>query len=116
LTLYGIILVWYSTQGPEDEQAIREELMTLAAKYRAIGITLGLSFDELDSIRCGCLGDPKQALGVVINTWLKQSYNVGRFGLPSWRSLVNAVDSPAGGSNHALAKRIACKHKGIVED
>jgi hypothetical protein len=26
------------------------------------------------------------------------------------------VDSPAGGSNHALAKRIACKHKGIVED
>jgi hypothetical protein len=91
-------------------------LIILAAKYDAIGITLGLSSGDLEAIRRDCVGDAKRAMGQVIRTWLKQSYNVGRFGLPSWRSLVDAVDSPAGGSNHALAKRIACKHKGIVED
>ena len=90
--------------------------MCLAAKYDSIGITLGLPSGELEAIRRGCLGDPKLAVGVVINTWLKQSYNVGKFGLPSWRSLVKAVDSDAGGSNHAFAKRIASKHKSIVED
>ena len=99
----------------DNEQAVREEVMRLAARYDGIGITLGLPSDELEVIRRGCLGDPKLALGQVINTWLKQSYNHDRFGLPSWRSLVKAIDSHAGGSNHALAKKIASKHKGTVE-
>ena len=89
--------------------------MCLAAKYDNIGITLGLPSGELEVIRRGSLGDLKQALGQVINTWLKQSYNHNRFGLPSWRSLVKAIDSHAGGSNHALAKKIASRHKGTVE-
>ena len=116
--LHGIILllVWYSTQGLEDEQAVREELMTLAEKFDYIGITLGLSSGDVEVTRRECVGDTKRGLGQVIRTWLKQSYNVARFGLPSWRSLVDAVDSPAGGSNHALAKRIASKHRGILED
>ena len=116
--LHGIILllVWYSTQGLEDEQAVREELMTLAAKFDDIGITLGLSYGDLEATCRECVGDTKRGLGQVIRTWLKQSYNVGKFGLPSWRSLVDAVDSSAGGSNHALAKRIASKHKSMLED
>ena len=28
-------------------------------------------------------------------------------GPPTWRRLVEAVDNPAGGSNHSLAERIA---------
>ena len=115
--LYGIVLlVWYSTLGLEDEQAVRKELMTLAAKFDDIGITLGLSSGDLEATRRECVGDTKRALGQVIRTWLKQSYNVARFGPPSWRSLVDAVDSSAGGSNHALAKRIASKYKGILKD
>ena len=102
------------TQGPEDEQTIREELMCLAAKYYEIGITLGLSSNELEVIAHECVRDVKRALGRVIQTWLSQSYNVARFGLPSWRALVKAIDSSAGGSNHALAKRIASKHTGRV--
>ena len=89
--------------------------MCLAAKYDSIGITLGLSSGELEAISRECIGDTKRALGQVIRTWLRQSYNVVRFGLPSWRSLVKAVNSPAGGSNHALANRIASKHKGTVK-
>ena len=117
LMLRGIILIClYSTQGPEDEQSVRDELMSLAARYDGIGITLGLSSGELEIIRRDCVGDSRRALGQVIRTWLRQSYNVGVFGPPSWRSLVKTVDSPAGGGNHVIAKRIASKHKGIVED
>ena len=115
--LRGIILIClHSTKGPEDEQSIRDELMSLAARYDGIGITLGLSPGELEVIRRNCVGDAKGALGQVIRTWLRQSYNVGMFGPPSWRSLVKMVDSPAGGESPMLAKRIASKHKGIVED
>ena len=89
--------------------------MTLAARYESFGITLGLLSSELEAIRCECVGDTKRALGQVIRTWLKQSYDVDTFGPPSWRSVVKAVDSSAGGSNHALAKKIASKHKGIAE-
>ena len=89
--------------------------MSLAAKYDSIGITLGLSSGELEAISRECVGDTRRALGQVIQTWLKQSYNVAKFGLPSWRSLAKAVDSSAGGGNHALAKRIACRHNGTVE-
>ena len=73
---------------------------------------LGLPSNELDAITRGCNGDPKRAIGQVVTAWLKQSYKVEKFGFPSWRTLVKAVDSPAGGYNHALAKKIASSHLG----
>ena len=114
IVCYRIVLISHSTQGLEDKQAVREELVTLAAKYESVGITLGLSSSELEVIGHDCVHDAKRALGRVIQTWLEQSYNVDRFDLPSWRSLVKVVDSHTGGDNHALAKKIASKHKGIV--
>ena len=107
-----IIIVF---QVSEDEQAIREELLCLAARYRSIGITLGLPSGMLDTIRCDYACNCEGALGQVIRTWLKQSYNVDRFGPPSWRSLVKVVYSSAGGNDRALAKKIAAKHKRTVE-
>ena len=114
IVCYGIVLISHSTQGLEDEQTVREELVSLAAKYEDVGITLGLSSSKLKVIGHDCVRDAKRALGRVIQTWLEQSYNVDRFGLPSWRSLVKAVDSHTGGDNHVLAKKIASKYKGIV--
>ena len=66
----------------------------------------------MESIRLKSLGDPKLAMGEVISTWLKQSYDVERHGLPSWRRVVEAVDSGAGGTNHVLAKEIASTYQG----
>ena len=51
-------------------------------------------------------------MGEVISTWLRQSYDVERHGLPSWRRVVEAVDSGAGGANYVLAKEIASKYQG----
>ena len=89
-----------------------ETVIKVAAKYDSVGMMLGLPSNELDAITRWCLGDPKRALSQVVTTWLKQSYNVEKFGFPSWRALVKAIDSHAGGYNHALAKRIASRHQG----
>ena len=38
---------------------------------------------------------------------------VKRFGNPTWRRLVEAVEDPVGGNDHALAQKIAAKHPGM---
>ena len=83
----------------------------MAARYYSFGGALRLSTRELDQIRED-YHSSEQALGQVINIWLKQRYSVERFGLPSWRMLVKAVDSRAGGGDHALAKKITFAHPG----
>ena len=50
---------------------------------------------------------------MVLIKWLKKSYNVGKYGPSTWRMLVKAVDSPAGGNNRALPETIAEKLPGM---
>ena len=45
--------------------------------------------------------------------WLNQTYETDRFGLPSWKLLVDAVAHRRGGNNPALARQIATKHNGM---
>ena len=49
-------------------------------------------------------------LNNVLLVWLRQKYNVERFGTPTWRKLVEAIDDPAGANNHRLAKIISLHH------
>ena len=56
------------------------------------------------------MGDIPQCFTEVLLAWLRHRYKVDRHGLPTWRRLVEAVDSPSGGNNHALAKAIASQH------
>ena len=51
-----------------------------------------------------------QAFSEMLLVWLRHSYNVDKHRPPTWRRLVEAVDSDAGGNNHALAKKIASNH------
>lgn len=52
----------------------------------------------------------------VLAEWLQKAYNTTRFGDPSWELLVAAVAHPAGGSDRALAERIAGKYNGKCND
>ena len=45
----------------------------------------------------------------VITDWLKRNYNVKRFGPPTWKALVEAVQATTGGYK-ALAEKIAKLH------
>ena len=55
------------------------------------------------------------ALQKVIILWLKQNYNVSRFGEPTWRMLVKAVAQRSGGGDGALARRMAKNHPAVID-
>ena len=73
---------------------------------------MGLPPAELDKISKNCPCDCEEAFSQVINTWLKQLYDVSKHGRPSWKKLVDTVASEAGGRNPALAMKITDAHRG----
>ena len=91
----------------EDHFDVLDEISTLESRYYQIGIGLRLKPKDVESID---KEDPSRALSKVVKMWLKQQYNVQRHGPPTWRMLVKAVDSSAGGNDHTLAEKIASKH------
>ena len=93
-----------------EEDDLREVFrcaVNLKTCYYELGIELGLPPHELDAIQSENIS---QALTNVLLAWLRQRYITDKYGLPTWRRLVEVVDSPAGGNNHALAKAIASEH------
>ena len=80
--------------------------------YYSLGRSLRLQSADLKAIREAYPSefDAEQALEDMLLLWLHQKYNVERFGPPTWRMLVEAVDKKSGGNNHDLAKEIASNH------
>ena len=95
----------------DDIFDVKNELITVAARWRDVGIALHLKFDTLDNIENRCINEPHRCLELMVTEWLKRNYNLKRFGEPTWQKLVDAVNSPAGGANRALAIDIARRHK-----
>ena len=96
--------------GEEDFHDVYGEIFTLTESYFKLGIVLGLPLQELGKIKKGFPSDLDQAFSEMLSVWLRHSYNIDKHRPPTWRRLVEAVDSDAGGNNHALAKKIASKH------
>ena len=84
----------------------------MAHKWKGIGLALRLSPNLLDKIHHKNYVDIENYLRDVLTEWLKKAYNTARFGDPSWKLLVEAVAHPAGGSDRALADKIAKKYNG----
>ena len=89
------------------------ECINIQSSYYQFGIELGLPLREMDAIKKAFHQDITQAFTEVLSIWLRHRYDVKRYGPPTWRRLVEAVDSSTGGSNHALAKKIAGNHHSI---
>lgn len=95
----------------EDELCeVFQEVVDIQSTYYQLGMLLGLPPRELEAIQKAFDKDITQCLTKVLLVWLSQRYNVEKYGHPTWRRLVEAVDNPAGGTNHRLAKAIASKH------
>ena len=99
--------------GEEHATDIMKVTASLSAKFYSLGMMLGLPASELDKIRGEFYHDWDQALKQVIIAWLRLLYDVTNHGCPSWKRLVEAIASEAGGKNRALAKTIADIHQGI---
>ena len=96
--------------GEDDLSDIMHEIISVKARFYAVGRALGLSLGELNAIRQANAQDVEQGLNDVLVQWLHQKYNIEKFGLPTWKRLIDAVDNPAGGNNPALAQHIASRH------
>lgn len=81
------------------------------AKWKKIGIWLGLSPGTLEIIEKtdDC---PTDRMTAVLTNWLRENYNVERFGEPTWRIVVQVMAHPAAGNNKAHALCIAREHPG----
>jgi hypothetical protein len=88
-----------------------EEVLDIKSMCFALGRSLRLRNDNLEAIRKKYPDhDAEQALNDVLLLWLNKEYNVERFGPPTWRMLVEAVNKKSGGNNYELAKQIALNH------
>ena len=101
-----------SYTGEDDLLDVLEEVHSIQFAYLSLGQWLRLSNDDLKAIHKVYPDDSMadQALKDVLLLWLNQKYKVERFGPPTWRMLVEAVDKKTGGNNHELAKEIALNH------
>ena len=89
---------------------VHSEVIGIKPNYYEFGIRLGLPPREMDAVQKAFRQDISQAFIEVLQIFLKHRYNIQEHGPPTWRKLVEAVDNPAGGNNHALAKKIAKVH------
>ena len=105
-------LVHLSLIGDDDLFDLLKEMTSIASSWKAIGIGLRIGFGRLETIQNDNAGNSRACLSAMLTCWLQRSYNVGRFGEPTWRTVVKVVADPAGGDNRALALSIAEQHQG----
>ena len=100
---------WIVCLDEDDVTDVHEEVLTLKSLYFPLGQCLRLASDDLKAVR-EAYPNTDQALREVLLLWLHQTYKVDKYGPPTWRQLVQAVDKKTGGDNHELAKQIASSH------
>ena len=93
---------------------MNDEVISLVGKWRKLATGLRIPLTLVALIFSNPSNDSEQCLLELLGEWLKQSYDVKRYGHPSWRALVRAVASSPGGGNPALAGSIADKHPGRI--
>ena len=82
------------------------------AKWDTLCSSLGISPDVLSAIEKEHGYDTGVCLHRGLTHWLKRNYDTKKYGPPTWRMLVAAVDNSSGGNDSALALDIAEKHRG----
>eukprot|EP00731_Ephydatia_muelleri_P004241 Em0002g417a len=97
-------------QNENDLVDVLEEVSDVATDWNGLGLKLGLRPSTLEEIEEIGSTQPQHLLKKTLTAWLRQNYNVKRYGLPSWATLCKAVKSRVGGNNRALACKIAKKH------
>ena len=74
-------------------------------RWKSLGLNLGLLWSKLEVIERDYKFTDEQ-LQAVLTEWLKQNYDLEKYGLPSWSRLADAVEP----IDHALAIAIKKRH------
>ena len=62
--------------GGDDLQDVRLAVADLVARWKDLGISLGISSSDLDAILSANPQSPSDCLREMLTLWLKQNYNV----------------------------------------
>ena len=96
----------------DDWNTIIKECSSLAANWEHLSGFLGLTISLIDVIKgtppftvVGCWNE-------ALKHWIKQNYNTGRYGVPSWRTLLEGVARV----DMLLFKKLAAEHQGTLYD
>ena len=101
----------YTLLGEDDLLDVMGEVISKKASYYALGRGLRIPAGELDAVQAQHHStNLDSALNKVLLLWLRQNDTTRRFGPPTWRMLVKAVENRAGLNDHALAEKIAQTH------
>ena len=95
-----------SSPGKSDYEDVVKEVEPVAPRWRELGVSLGLKGPELDNIAARHSDDPRACLRATVETWLSKSEGT----IKSWKHLCKALGEKAGGDNHELAQKVACRH------
>ena len=93
----------------EDWNVVMRECSSLCAHWENLSGFLGLSISLIDKIKADSYIGVNECWNEALKNWIKQNYKTSRFGLPSWRTLLEAIARV----NKLLFKRLADCHKGI---
>ena len=95
--------------GDAETMDVLQALMTVATKWVSVGILLGIPYDRLQMLDAE--EDLEMKVSKLVEAWLGR-----RLGSkpPSWKTLVEAIASRAGGDHQTLAKKLASDHP-VVE-
>ena len=83
-------------------------MLPASSKWSIVCCCLGLGPSQLDTIKKNHPEDAEECLYDGLKCWIQRKHNTNKHGLPTWRQIVEAVDS---GGNPALALDIATKHE-----
>ena len=89
-----------------------KEVRGVRHRWYELGVSLRIKVGDLDAVQKD-KPNPEEGLMAVMKLFLRKVYNVKRFGEPTWRRLVQAVQDDSGGEDRALAERIAREHSGL---
>ena len=92
----------------EDWNVVMRECSSLSAHWENLSGFLGLSISLIDRIKVSSHINVNACWNEALKNWIKQNYKTSRFGLPSWRTLLEAIARV----NKLLFKRLADSHKG----
>ena len=94
----------------DDWNEVIKECSSLAAKWEQLSGYLGLSIGRIDTIKKN-FSDVTDCWNEALKQWILQNYRTARFGLPSWRMLLEAIARV----DRLLFKNLADKHRGIIK-
>ena len=102
-----MISAYINTIGEDEWNIVIRECSSLSAKWQQLGGYLGLPIGLIDSIKGNYPNDNSACWSEALKQWIQQNYNTARFGLPSWRTLLEAIAR----ENRLLFNNLAESHQ-----